>query len=181
MGFSTVGILLLLNTVQAGTSDHRYKADEHVELWVNKVRRAEQHSACVVVLRSPRYDFCRPVHLRRLCTREKKSLTTQNYESFTFILLLVSHPTLLYYPILTTPYTNYRSVLMPILKRRTSIIRFPTALRIRNTIPIKPMENSKSSSSKALASTWAATPCVIRDTTLCLVQKTRRNRARPSL
>jgi hypothetical protein len=26
------------STVQAGTSNHRYKKDEHVELWVNKVR-----------------------------------------------------------------------------------------------------------------------------------------------
>jgi hypothetical protein len=39
--FGACALLLLLaslSTVQAGTSDHRYKPDEHVELWVNKVR-----------------------------------------------------------------------------------------------------------------------------------------------
>jgi hypothetical protein len=30
--------LLLAPLVRGGTSDHRYKPGEHVELWVNKVR-----------------------------------------------------------------------------------------------------------------------------------------------
>jgi hypothetical protein len=29
---------LILQTVQADTSDHKYTKGEHVELWVNKVR-----------------------------------------------------------------------------------------------------------------------------------------------
>jgi hypothetical protein len=29
---------LILQPASAGTSDHRYKKEEHVELWVNKVR-----------------------------------------------------------------------------------------------------------------------------------------------
>ena len=32
---------------QAGTSDHRYKKDEHIELWVNKVS-----DYCLFVVRS---------------------------------------------------------------------------------------------------------------------------------
>ena len=37
--------LLLAPAARGGTSDHRYKPGEHVELWVNKVR--EQHSTVV--------------------------------------------------------------------------------------------------------------------------------------
>jgi hypothetical protein len=29
---------LAVQTVESGTTDHRYKKDEHIELWVNKVR-----------------------------------------------------------------------------------------------------------------------------------------------
>jgi len=29
---------LAVQTVESGTTDHRYKNDEHIELWVNKVR-----------------------------------------------------------------------------------------------------------------------------------------------
>ena len=38
--FVVACLLLALSSpaVQAGTSDHRYKPAEHVELWVNKVR-----------------------------------------------------------------------------------------------------------------------------------------------
>ena len=32
---------LILQCADAGTDDHRYKKDEHVELWVNKVRRID--------------------------------------------------------------------------------------------------------------------------------------------
>ena len=35
--FAAAATALLLQSVQAGTSDHRYKKGEHVELWVNKV------------------------------------------------------------------------------------------------------------------------------------------------
>jgi hypothetical protein len=30
---------LILQSVQADTSNHKYKKEEHVELWVNKVRK----------------------------------------------------------------------------------------------------------------------------------------------
>jgi hypothetical protein len=32
----------MIPLVRGGTADHRYKSGEHVELWVNKVRREAQ-------------------------------------------------------------------------------------------------------------------------------------------
>ena len=130
-----------LSAVNAGTSNHRYKKGEHVELWVNKVKNVKllvylvEHVYCIMCIE----DL---IHF--------------------FLFLFPSHPYFLT--------SLSRSVRMQIHRKPTNIIHSPIVLQIRNTIPRRKTQriDSMRTPSNRLVNTCRDILYDIRDTILHL-------------
>jgi hypothetical protein len=133
---------LILQCAQAGTEDHTYKKGEHVELWVNKVRRMTIRGSrmAVIALPSQRTTALREVHTVRLSL---------------FILFIYFYSFL--------PKTT-RSDRMQTPKKLMNITHFRIAHRTHNIIPILPVVVSTNGRFRTLGNTWGDMPFAIRAT-----------------